>query len=495
MLHDLPQTAPVPPALATPASNPRHGLPISSLPLQVLPHAPQPSKPIVAPQISPHVSHQPALPLHMFPHTASQSAALTLSPLEFPPDFTPTFLVLDLFTGMDGLGHAFHQLQLDSLVGQVILILFFETDSRCRRLLSRRCRQGAYLSPWKDASGCLGSVFWLYEGGLGLILQQFPSIKDALVAGGSPCVGFSRARHSAGLGINDPQSNKMWILPVLTAMLCDILQGLVLFILENVVPDSHLTGTTANINSTMGVPALAIDADTLCAASRPRLFWQNLRTTAPPSNPPPPSSALREGWAPLSQLLNRPPRPWATFLRPFKAGQPREFPRPYPRLPLHCYSLRGLAYNTSASAADLQAIRDWVPRSVDNIPSAALRKAGTPGQRARGSLVDWIHLEGGHRILRPLLHDERDRALGFPGDASSLPDDPIDPTGFSWGALEASGNTFAVPVIAFLLKPLADLLLHGTTFTPLAGRPRVTTPQAALQALGASSEDPLNAER
>ena len=45
----------------------------------------------------------------------------------------------------------------------------------------------------------------------------------------------------------------------------------------------------------------------------------------------------------------------------------------------------------------------------------------------------------------PLIHHKRDRALGFPEDASALPDDVAAPDGFVWERLNSSGNSFAVP--------------------------------------------------
>ena len=58
-----------------------------------------------------------------------------------PPSQTgagPSWLVLDLFAGMDGLGHAMDSLGMESLVGPVIIVYLFEVDPRCRAVLSEQ---------------------------------------------------------------------------------------------------------------------------------------------------------------------------------------------------------------------------------------------------------------------------------------------------------------------------------------------------------------------
>ena len=119
---------------------------------------------------------------------------------------------------------------------------------------------------------------------------------------------------------------------------------------------------------------------------------------------------------------------------------------------------------------------------------------GSQAVSKRGPLSDWIHLEGGHALLRPLDHEERAQALGFSANASSLPDDQLSPEGFSFPAMELTGNSFSVHSIKIILAPLAH---HWLTGAPLLLRapphsPNVSTKEAALKLL-----DPLqgNASR
>ena len=132
-------------------------------------------------------------------------------------------LILDLFTGIDGLGYA-----IDSVVGaraqRPSLTLMFERDPFCRQVLSdRRCRgrQDRFVAPWKDAEGLEGSVFALAVSDFGLLAEMVaarPALKHVAVVGGSPCVGFSAA-NSARRGVDDPASMAMWIIPVLVTRL------------------------------------------------------------------------------------------------------------------------------------------------------------------------------------------------------------------------------------------------------------------------------------
>ncbi len=111
---------------------------------------------------------------------SSISSAATASPSQSQGG--PLWLVLDLFAGMDGLGHAMDSLGMGALVGPTIIVYLFEVDSRCRAVLSeKRVREGVHLSSWKDSEGIIGSVFYLVEGGLQDLLRRHPSIKHIFV--------------------------------------------------------------------------------------------------------------------------------------------------------------------------------------------------------------------------------------------------------------------------------------------------------------------------
>ena len=106
-------------------------------------------------------------------------------------------IVLDLFSGMGGLTQAMVSLGLTPLLGKSLWVLMFEVDSRCRKLLSHHhSGAGRWLSPFPDSSGLVGSVFYLLEqfDSLCDFLSSAKGLLSVLVAGGSPCVGFSRAK-------------------------------------------------------------------------------------------------------------------------------------------------------------------------------------------------------------------------------------------------------------------------------------------------------------
>ena len=404
--------------------------------------------------------------------------------------------MLDLFTGMDGLGYALRALNVHPPPGGGLHIERFETDLRCRRLLELRMTSPhCHLSDETDSALEAGSVFWLVEDecrGTRALLRRYPNLRRVLVVGGSPCVGFSRA-NTTSRGIDDPESCKLWIFPVLLNYLF-LHTPSIFFILENV---QMAPAQEDAISSTLGCQPVRLDAASFGPCSRPRLFWTNLPLPHLPTLTAQPSSILDPGWRPLWELCPipgvAPPTSFATFTRPQPPGRPPEFPAPFWKLSLFCYSERSLVYNTRASPADLEQVRSFLDSAI-RVHTTGLRDRASPALRARGALATWIHQQGGHRALRPLLHHERDKALGFPHDASALPDDVATHDGFVWDRLQASGNSFAVPVLMFLLKPFADHLLHETPLTPGPGRPLCSTRQEAIQALTPTYTHP-NARR
>ena len=205
------------------------------------------------------------------------------------------------------------------------------------------------------------------------------------------------------------------------------------------------------------------------------------------------ASVLGAGWRPLWELLGaKTARPrFGTFLRPFSAGAPREFPVDFPRLPLSMYSEKGLVYLASAPRKVPEKIKDLVTRCA-RCDTSALKESGSKAVVLRGELCKYIHKEGGLEWIRPLNGRERDKALGFPPDASALAgEEQESPTSFSWGRLEASGNAFSPAIVAALLKPLCSAILQGGVPPLRPGFPNQTSAESALKALGASSSAPL----
>ena len=264
---------------------------------------------------------------------------------------------------MDGCGHALDMLlqTQDASVG--LHVVLFEVCPHCQHLLlNQRTSTTRVLSTEPDQAGLRGSVFAATEHD-GLLLTQFldlcTGLLSVLVVGGSPCVGFSRAR-ARPTGTRDPESCKLWALPWLAAKcrahLADRADApQVCFLVENVVMDAAFSSP---ISTVLGVSALLREAGDVGACDRPRLFWTNLQTTTPQRREVDPAECLRPGWRPAWELTGASCRPrFRTFLRPFGPGRPREFPKPWPRLPLSAYDDRGLVYAKGASSADLERAR------------------------------------------------------------------------------------------------------------------------------------------
>ena len=397
-----------------------------------------------------------------------------------------TILVLDLFTGMDGLGHALDLLQFrQQLPGQTITLLF-ECNNRCRQLLlEQRCGDSVLLSPWPDKGGLVGSVLFLVEGGLLEILDALPLVKHVLVAGGSPCVGFSRAGFQAGSqGVNNEESSKMWVLIESLGLIRDHRpRASVGCLLENVEMKEHQSSA---ITGTLGFPFFKADCALVAPAKRPRLFWQNLQSeNLLPAERVDFRQALDPGWEPAISLTKGPPSVgfrFNTFLRPFQPGKPSEFPEPYPRLPLSQYGAGHLVVKKPRTASEQQKLQFAIPHL--KLQGGDCRDPHSALFKSRAALCRWIHLEGGGEVLRPLRGHERDLCLGFPSGASATKADEFDEHGLSWGQMEASGNAFSPFVVSHFLKDWVSKLVLRKW--PINGSIRISARgrEAILDSLG-----------
>ena len=376
--------------------------------------------------------------------------------------------MLDLFTGMDGLGHALDLLQFREQLPGKTLTLLFECDNRCRTILTeQRCNDSVLLSNWPDRDGLVGSVMFLVEGGLSEILDALPQVRHILVAGGSPCVGFSRAGFRGGaMGINNEQSSKMWVLIEALGLIREHRPRASLgVLLENVEMADHQSGA---ITRTVGLPFSSADCALVAAAKRPRLFWQNLNSEKLlRAEGVHALHVLDPGWVPaISLAWHRELTssfPFNTFLRPFDAGKPSEFPEPYRRLPLSQYGPGNLVMKdplTASESRELQFVRDLYNDKACTQPD--FKNPQSASHQARAKICRWIHQQGGHRLLRPLRGGERDLSLGFPSGASATKADEFDDSGVCWGQLEASGNAFSPFVVAHFLGPWVKHLVEGS---------------------------------
>ena len=264
-----------------------------------------------------------------------------------------------------------------------------------------------------------------------------------------------------------------------------------LLFIENVVMTDSAEQA---VSRTMGVQPLRINAGELVATERPRLFWTNIPVNLPArfSRVVFPSDALDPGWKPLWEFesnIGFDDQTFCTFLRPFGPGAPPEFPADFMRLPLSQYSRRGLVYNSEASKEELSEVKKWVSEAVD-ISTVNIKSKGSPAQRARGRLATWIHREGGSRLLRPLRAHERDKALGFPGDASALDSPELEL--IDWTRLEANGNCFSPVVIAQLLGPVKQYVETGSIALRPGGPSVSSRHEALLSLLPAEQAESLN---
>ena len=376
-------------------------------------------------------------------------------------------LVFDLFTGMDGFGHALAQSEAKDLVGRTIAIIQFETDPYCRALLHEHARPGVSLSQERDRAGLEGSVLALVEQGARLVdvfLEQYPNVRHVHVVAGSPCQGLSRA--GLGRGLDDERSRLVWVVPYIVAVLRRRRRLSVGFLLENV--DSMPPGIRDGISRSLGTEPVRVDASDFVACDRPRLFWTSAghpASAASRGTHVDAAAVLEAGWRPLWELVPRgaPPRHrFRTFLRPFPAGSPVECPLDYPRLPMSSYEERSLVYKPEADPAMLDRIRHFVTSTMRLRvqESRRLREKGSKELLARTELATWIHREGGDSALRPLSGDERDRALGFPAGASAATT-WRDPDGFTleFRRWQVTGNAFSPVVVRHVLQPFIAALV------------------------------------
>ncbi len=221
------------------------------------------------------------------------------SPFLFPFPVKSLFF-FDLFAGMSGLHEAMRRL--DILDSEGVAVIMFETDGSCRKTFLKFAPASSLLSPFADCEQAIGSVFWLTEGGLETVLSSLPDLVVVSFFAGSPCVGFSEAKKFSK-GIDDPESAKMWSVPVVIARTKAHFAALrparnvpALVVLENVFMRAD---RKAAVTRCMRIEPIEIDARLLSACARPRLFWQNFTSYPPIPSPVSSASVLESGWLPL----------------------------------------------------------------------------------------------------------------------------------------------------------------------------------------------------
>ena len=167
-------------------------------------------------------------------------------------------------------------LRLDSEESRV-LHLWFETDPSCQSALRGKSDRWHRLVVLEDDHGLASSVFSVVQDDWAFVkILSSAGLSSIFVIAGSPCVGFSRAKKN-GKGIDDPESEKMWIVPSLISHLQSNLPGTPIgFILENVVMKDP--ASKASVSSTLQVEPTLTEADRFCPCNRSRLIWSNARS-------------------------------------------------------------------------------------------------------------------------------------------------------------------------------------------------------------------------
>ena len=124
-------------------------------------------------------------------------------------------------------------------------------------------------------------------------------------------------------------------------------------LLENVVMRSKKSQD--HVSRALHVEAILTKAEDLCPCARSRLIWTNVDVEFVDPEKISWRDCVSSGWAPAF-LGVEPSGGFGTFLRPFTAGEPSEYPASFPRLPLSSYDRRGLVVRTDLEPGILAVI-------------------------------------------------------------------------------------------------------------------------------------------
>ena len=321
-----------------------------------------------------------------------------------------------------------------------------------------------------------------------LLSDIYKNYKEAtlwLIAGGSPCQGFSSANPRC-LGLDDHRSQLIWTIPSATGTIARWVQrdGTdvdVHKIFENVVPKSP-KHRQLMCNIFQSAPNL-LDNSKFTGMARPRNWHLSFEIECPPTINIDTASFLKPGWRPLWELIHETTRThrFGTRLRSCEPGQPREFPAPWRRFPLSMYGLNHLVYRPDAPEEALADLRSRVQRGIIEAPSNDLRPPNLKQESVdrRGEFAEWIELQGGGGVARGLDIEEVERAMGWPSTALPEDDRLDDKSEAVWKRHDIIGNAFAIPPILHILEHLSGYF----------GGQRKTPPKRDLTTLPASLEE------
>ena len=381
------------------------------------------------------------LPLHEFDLRAAVDFTITCSDASetgggacytrlLKPAFVPTVLhelahtrgqcrdavgLIELFAGIGGSRMALEHLGVDLAVHAAA-----EIDENAQRVLKSR---------WPDAK-FFGDVKAITLLDIKQLLGTAPHLRVLFVTGGSPCQGVTRVNVEAQ-GWHEERTLLVEEIPRIAALVREAAPSLiVLEIIENVA--SMSTADRERFSSLLQVVPVELCSSECSPVKRPRLYWITFPLRRSPEFSWEACSGvlkarLRGPWPAWADLLKegaeRPrgeDEPWATFMRPIPRVKPPVAP-------------------AGLSATPAEARNRW---EADGFRYP-------PYQYKSCNLVQ---AKGGE--LRPLCSSERSVRLGFPWKhcAAATPKK----LGFSKTAAEdvqcgLCGNSFSVPVVAFLL--------------------------------------------
>ena len=369
-------------------------------------------------------------------------------------------LFFHLFAGIDGASTALDHL--GSRDDPRVLHLWFEVDPFCQSFLRRRASPCHRLVTIKDRQELSSSVFSLVQFSDRFIqaVKSASQLRSVTCIAGSPCVGFSMA-NPRGRGIDDPESEKMWVLLVWVSRLRVAVPCIHhLMILENVVP--RQAQSKRDISSALHMEPILTEARLVSPCRRARYIWSNLDLSDLSFWRISWQDCVDPEWVPASVFMAAESpvgeNPiFGTFLRPFPPGRPSEYPASFHRLPLSSYDESGLVVLRGIKEEDSALLR----ASLQEVRSSSgdPRDSKSSSFRARRDLCEWIHLRGAINFVRPLSAAERFRSLGFPADGVPGHESSIQT---QLPFLMASGNTFSVPIFVGLLRPLHHMLQSGS---------------------------------
>ena len=171
---------------------------------------------------------------------------------------------------------------------------------------------------------------------------------------------------------------------------------------------------------------------------------------------------LNENWTPAVAQFGGPTRhhavkshKWNTSLRSLAPGQVSE-------AAVSCRHLSFWDYNVNNLAVRTDLTPDQFKEVSGHLDAGDAYKVSKYQPHMRAGLIEWIHAQGGHQLLRPLSGDERARALCLPRGCAKLTDQHLDAFSHAdWVQIDAVGNVFPLTELVKECKIVIDRIYTG----------------------------------